>query len=201
MNAPTKRHQLLLTLLIIASIAFITSDQIQLRPKQTIKLIDPVRIDGVQVHSHGGGIIDQADPETQKRMGIYHYNNGNQLLKQNKLEEAINDYKMALHHFKNFDEAYINLSTAYMIGKQFKESLKTLNDLQKISPDHPLLYYNFACYYALIGNTNLGIKSLKQAVAKGFSDIERLRTDRDLKNLRSDPQFRNLQELLSAKKT
>ena len=145
--------------------------------------------------------MDHLDPEAQKRMGIYHYNEGNKLLEQNKWEEAIRNYKMALYHNKNFEEAYINLSTAYLGGKQFKASLKTLNTLQRISPKHPLLHYNLACYYALTENTTLGIKSLRQAVANGFKNLHAMGEDPDLKNLRSDPRFKELQKSLMAKNT
>lgn len=196
----TKRHKLILPLLIIASIVFIINDQTQFQSKKKKDPLSPKEIDGNLTHSHGNANIDHANPETQKRMGIYHYNEGNKFLKINNLEKATNEYKMALHHFKNFDEVYINLSTAYMYGKQFKAALKTLNDLQKINPEHPLLYYNLACYYALTGETTLAIQSLQQAISKGFNNITRLNTDRDLQTLRSKPQFKNLQKSILAKK-
>ena len=87
---------------------------------------------------------------------------------------------MALHHNKNFEEAYINLSTAYLGKKQFKSSLKTLNTLESINPRHPLLHYNFACYYALLGNITMGIESLKQAISNGFKNHRILEKDPDI---------------------
>jgi len=188
-------------LLIIAAIVFITSDQIQFQSKPTIQSFLPEEIDGGRIHSHNDEDMDHSDQEAQKRMGIYHFNEGNKFLKQNNLDEAISNYKMALHHNKNFDEAYINLSTAYLTGKQFEASLKTLNTLQGTNPNHPLLHYNLSCYYALTGNTTLGIESLKQAVANGFNNLQTLKTDPDLRNLRSNPRFKELQKSLSAKET
>ena len=188
-------------LLIISSVIFIISDQVKFQPKQTTPSLTLERIDRDGIHNHDDRDMNHLNPEAQKRMGIYHYNEGNKFLKQNSLEEAISNYKMALHHNKNFNEAYINLSTAYMNGKQFQASLKTLNALQRIKPKHPLLHYNLACYYALTGDTTLGVESLKQAVANGFENLQTLKTDPDLKNLRSDPQFKELQKALSAKNT
>ena len=77
---------------------------------------------------------------------------------------------MALHHNEYFEEAYINLSTAYLNKKSFKLSLKTLKTLESINPKHPLLHYNFSCYYALLGNIPKGIESLSQAIANGFKN-------------------------------
>ena len=100
-------------------------------------------------HAHSEDKMDHRSPEAQKQMGVYHYNEGNKLLKQNKIEEAIKNYNMALHHNNRFEEAYINLSTAYLNKKKFKLSLKTLNTLESINPNHPLLHYNYSCCYAL----------------------------------------------------
>ena len=200
MITPGKYHKLMPLLLIIASIVFITSDH-QFQSKQTIQSLSPEEIDGDHIHSHSDDGMDHSDPEAQKRMGIHHYNEGNKFLKQNNWEEAISNYEMALHHNKNFDEAYVNLSTAYLAGKQFEASLKTLSILQTINPKHPLLHYNLACYYALTGNIALGVESLKQATANGFRNLQTLKTDPDLENLRHNPQFKELQKSLSAKNT
>ena len=197
----TKYSKLMPFLLIVASIVFITSDQIHFQSKQTVQLYTPEGFNGNSTHSHSDGDINQSDPEAQKRMGIYHYNEGNNFLKQNNLEEAISNYKMALHHNKNFEEAYINLSTAYLGKKQFKSSLKTLNTLESINPRHPLLHYNFACYYALLGNITMGIESFNQAISNGFKNHRILKTDPDIESLRQDPQFKELQTLLLARDT
>tara|TARA_B100001105_G_scaffold182713_1_gene147788 strand:+ start:170 stop:694 length:525 start_codon:yes stop_codon:yes gene_type:complete len=152
------------------------------------------------IHVHNEEKTDHKSPEAQNRMGIYHYNEGNKFLKQNKIEDAIKNYKMALHHNEYFEEAYINLSTAYLNKKSFKLSLKTLKTLESINPKHPLLHYNFSCYYSLLGNIPKGIESLKQAISHGFKNHQILKTDPDIKNLRQNPQFRELQSLLLAKK-
>ena len=201
MNIPNKFIKLMPPLLIIGSIIFLITDQMEFYLKQSEK---PSSVNGGSnkglIHAHNEEKIDHKSPEAQKRMGVYHYNEGNKLLKQNKTEEAIKNYNMALHHNNRFEEAYINLSTAYLNKKNFKLSLKTLNTLESINPNHPLLHYNFSCYYALLGNVPKGIESLKQAIANGFKNHQILETDPDIKNLRQNPQFRELQSLLLAKK-
>ena len=200
MNIPNKFIKLMPLLLIIGSIIFLITDQMEFYLKQSEK---PSSVNGGSnkglIHAHNEEKIDHKSPEAQKRMGVYHYNEGNKLLKQNKTEEAIKNYNMALHHNNRFEEAYINLSTAYLNKKKFKLSLKTLNTLESINPNHPLLHYNFSCYYALLGNIPKGIESLNQAIVNGFKNHQILETDPDIENLRQNPRFKELQYLLLAK--
>jgi len=200
MNIPNKFLQLIPLLLIIGSIIFLTTDQMGFYLKQSEK---PTSANGKSnkelIHVHNEEKTDHKSPEAQNRMGIYHYNEGNKFLKQNKIEDAIKNYKMALHHNEYFEEAYINLSTAYLNKKSFKLSLKTLKTLESINPKHPLLHYNFSCYYALLGNIPKGIESLNQAIANGFKNHQTLETDPDIENLRQNPRFKELQSLLLAK--
>ena len=99
---------------------------------------------------------------------------------------------MAIKIKPGFANAYINLSAAYLNKKNFKLALKTLNTVESIKPNHPLLHYNFSCYYALLGNIPKGIDSLKKAIANGFKNRQSLETDPDLENLRQSPHFNKL---------
>ena len=73
-------------------------------------------------------------------------------------EEAIQNYKMALHHDKTLFEVYINLSTTYLKNKKYQQAFKTLEELKSMQPRNPMLHYNLACYYSLIGNIDIAIK-------------------------------------------
>jgi len=133
--------------------------------------------------------VDHADPENIKRMAIFHYNEGNKSLQQGKWEEGIKNYKKALRHNKEFQETYINLSTAYFRAKKFDEALKTLRDLEKINPSNPLLHYNLACYYSLTKQPLASLEALKKAVDLGYKEFQTLQTDPDLENLRKTTDF------------
>ncbi|KMP11943.1 hypothetical protein UZ36_02565 [Candidatus Nitromaritima sp. SCGC AAA799-C22] len=190
MNIPEKYLKLMPILLVAAATIFIVSDQVQFdRDHLAGDGAVPEGIGGAPMHRHDAGEMDHSDPEAQRRMGIFHYNEGNRFLREGAWEEAVRNYRMALRHNKNFEEAYINLSTAQLNGKQFGESLKTLTALEKINPSHPLLHYNLACYYALTGKTGSSLDALQRAVNNGFTDFRSLETDPDLKNLRRDPKF------------
>ncbi|MCH8156891.1 MAG: tetratricopeptide repeat protein [Nitrospinae bacterium] len=181
MNIPPKYMKLMPVLLFAAAIVFMVGDRIQFG--------SGLPTGEAPAHDHGTEEIDHSDPEAQRRMGIFHYNEGNKFSNQGNWEEAIRNYKMALHHNKNFEEAYINLSTAYLSGKQFDEGRDTLTDLEKINPSHPLLHYNLACYHALTGQTGPALEALQRAVGFGYKDFRALETDPDLENLRNDPKF------------
>ena len=56
------------------------------------------------------------------------------------------------------------------------------------------------CTYLITGcNSGLGLESLKRSIVNGFKNLQTLKTDPDLKNIRSDPQFKELQASLSTK--
>ncbi len=172
-------------LLFITAILFIVGDQVQFDSPTPIREKD----DPTHDHGHGREEIDHSSPEAQRRMGVFHYNEGNKFLNKGNWEEAVTHYRMALHHNKNFEEAYVNLSTAYLSGKKLNESQKILSTLEEINPSNPSLHYNLACYHALTGQDGPALKSLQRAVELGFKNFKSVETDPDLKNLRSNPKF------------
>tara|TARA_Y100001960_G_scaffold264534_1_gene287061 strand:+ start:275 stop:829 length:555 start_codon:yes stop_codon:yes gene_type:complete len=133
--------------------------------------------------------VDHKNPKNQRRMGIFHYNEGNRLIKKGHLQEAESSYRMALHHDKRLYEVYVNLSTLYMRDKKFSKALKTLNELKFLQPQYPTLHYNLACYFSLLKKTQSSLKSLKKAFELGFNDKHQVESDPDLENLRELSEF------------
>ena len=140
--------------------------------------------------SHGDGGENLSQEERERRMGIFHYNEGNKFFTEGDFAEAIIRYKKALHHHKGFKQATINLSTAYMKNKEFDEALKTLQEGQKKFPLDPLIDYNFACYYSLTGKLGSGLSALQKAVEKGYKQFRQMQTDPDLNNLRQSGEYK-----------
>ena len=192
-NILVKNLKLILLLIAIGLFFYIAKGFVLNNQKITAKKITSHFNDEKNLHDHDE--TNHQDPQSQKRMGIYHYNEGNNLLKQSNFEEAISNYKMALHHNKDFEESYINISTAYLRTKQFDLALKYLNILKSINPSHPLLHYNLACYYSLLGKTAMGMEALKEAIQNGFNDQEMLKNDPDIEKLRQNNQFGELQKV------
>ncbi|GJL77982.1 MAG: hypothetical protein NPINA01_09710 [Nitrospinaceae bacterium] len=142
-------------------------------------------------HDHSGhSADDHSDPENNRRMGIFHFNEGNKSLRQGKWDEAEKNYKMALHHNEEFQETFINLSTTYFRAGKYDEALKTLRDLETINASNPLLHYNLACYYSLTKQSKASLNSIKKAVDLGYKDFQEIEIDPDLENMRDDADFK-----------
>ena len=133
--------------------------------------------------------VDHSDPENNRRMGIFHFNEGNKFFRQEKWEEAVRNYEMALHHNEDFQETYVNLSTTYIRTGKFDEALKALQSLEKINGSNPLLHYNLACLYSLTGQGQTSLVAIKKAVDLGYQGFQQIQTDADLENLRKEPEF------------
>ena len=134
--------------------------------------------------SNMGENTNLSQKERERRMGIFHYNEGNKLYKKGNFNEAIIRYEKALRHNEKFKEASINLSTALMKKDRFQEAFETLQNSQKKFPKSPLIDYNLACYYSLTKNLGPGLSSLQNAVKKGYKQFNQMETDPDLQNLR-----------------
>ena len=141
-------------------------------------------------HKEGSNGQDISKIDKEKRMGIFHYNEGNKNFKEGQYKEAITNYKKALHHNKTFKEATINLSTAYMKNSNFEEALKTLEKGIVLDSKNPHIYYNYACYYSLTGQPAASLENLKTAIQFGFNNFKQIEIDPDLEKLRQSPEFK-----------
>jgi len=135
-------------------------------------------------------VAPKLDPVKQRRMGIFHYNEGNKFLKEGKWELAVERYDKALAHDTEIHEAYVNMSSAQMQGQQFDQAQKTLDTLQAKAPKLPALHYNLACLYSLTHQEDQSLESLKKALALGYANHASIPTDPDLENLRKTAGFR-----------
>ena len=142
-------------------------------------------------HNEGSKGQDISQEEKEKRMAIFHYNEGNKSFKEERLVEAIGNYKKALHHNKTLKEAVINLSTAYIKKLNFDEALETLNMGIALDSTNPHIHYNYACYYSLKGQPKASMEKLQKAIRLGFTNFNQIETDPDLEKLRQSPEFKS----------
>lgn len=172
-------------LLLLAIVLFFVTDHLKLDPSQNKEKVNGENSSPTEDHEHSeGSDSDHSDPENIKRMAIFHFNEGNKSLRQEKWDEAEINYKKALHHNKEFQETYINLSTTYFKAKKFDEALKALNELEKVNASNPLLHYNLACYYSLTNQPDASLDAIKKAVDLGYKEFKEIQTDPDLENMR-----------------
>jgi tetratricopeptide (TPR) repeat protein len=71
----------------------------------------------------------------------------------------------------------------------YNRALQADLQLVRLRPDKPIGWYNLACSYALLGMTERAFESLERSLRLGYSHLNHLRRDPDLKSLRRDPRF------------
>ncbi len=90
------------------------------------------------------------------------------------------------------------LGHAYTQRGRVEEGLVVDRRLAELRPRDPIVQYNLACSYALVGAVDEGIVALARAVELGYDDLDHLVNDRDLDALRSDARFDALVKKITA---
>jgi serine/threonine protein kinase/tetratricopeptide (TPR) repeat protein len=80
-----------------------------------------------------------------------------------------------------------------LLGKN-DEAKKEAARAIELNPTDPLMQYNAACFYSNIGEKNLAIDTLKNAMTAGYQDYEWIKRDSDLDNIRNEPKFMELMQ-------
>ncbi len=89
-------------------------------------------------------------------------------------------------------EALQILGDDYTRRGKYADGLKVDRQLSRLRPDDPLVQYNLACSYSLIGNFNLAIAALEKAINLGYRDFKWLAQDPDLSDLRRHPLYQTI---------
>jgi len=92
-----------------------------------------------------------------------------------------------------FIEALQLLGDHYTQRGQYEQGLKVDQQLSRLEPRNPLVFYNLACSYSLIGQVDQAAVALNKALALGYRDFKWLAKDPDLRTLRKHPLFRDIE--------
>jgi tetratricopeptide (TPR) repeat protein len=87
-------------------------------------------------------------------------------------------------------EALEILGDHYTQRGRFEQSLKVDQQLSRLEPANPLVFYNLACSHSLNGEFDLAAASLERAIALGYRDFKWLAKDPDLRALRQHRLYR-----------
>lgn len=90
-------------------------------------------------------------------------------------------------------EALQLLGDHYTQRGKYEQGLKVDERLSRLEPRNPLVFYNLACSYSLIGEVDQAANALDTALALGYRDFKWLAKDPDLKTLRKHPLFRDIE--------
>jgi len=90
-------------------------------------------------------------------------------------------------------EALQLLGDHYTQRGHYQQGLKVDEQLSRLEPKNPLVFYNLACSYSLIGEVDLAATALEKALALGYRDFKWLAKDPDLRTLRKHPLYRDIE--------
>lgn len=122
---------------------------------------------------------------------------GQTRLAQKRYEEAVNYLTKAIELGARNSFTYGQLAFAQMALNRNEEALKTYEKAFEagIPPGantRGLAYYNMACAYTRLKQTDKAFEMLNKAVDEGFNNRNTLETDTDLAPLRADARFQTL---------
>lgn len=90
----------------------------------------------------------------------------------------------------NYVDALVPLSHAYTRRGFYEKGLEIDKRLAALCKTDPIIHYNLACSYSLLGRAPRAFTAIKKAVRLGFRDLAHIERDVDLKNLRDHAPFR-----------
>ncbi|HXP61958.1 MAG TPA: hypothetical protein VN829_15795 [Dongiaceae bacterium] len=91
-------------------------------------------------------------------------------------------------------EALQILGDSYTQRGRFEHSLKVDQQLSRLEPANPLVFYNLACSYALNSEVDAAAAALDKALSLGYRDFKWLAKDPDLRRLRQHPLYRGIED-------
>ena len=85
------------------------------------------------------------------------------------------------------------LGDHYTQRGRYAEGLKVDERLARLEPRSPLVFYNLACSCSLMGQFARAALALEKALQLGYRDFRWLARDPDLRKLRQQPVYRDIE--------
>ena len=92
----------------------------------------------------------------------------------------------------------ILLGDDYTQRGKFQQGLKVDEKLAHIRPEDPMVQYNLACSYSLVGQYELSVSALHHALDCGYTDFRWMGEDPDLVGLRAQPEYKLIKAKVKA---
>lgn len=89
------------------------------------------------------------------------------------------------------------LANRYTAAGEHERGFEMDRRLVRLMPHDPIIRYNLACSYSLLGQVDLAVKTLAKAIDLGYRgnrEHEHMSSDPDLDNIRNDERFATLME-------
>jgi Tfp pilus assembly protein PilF len=99
------------------------------------------------------------------------------------------EYMTAIELCPSSVEAHSNLGVTYAQMGDFNKAERSVKKAVELNPTDATAKYNLAAVYSLQGKLDLSLEALDDALSFGFNNIEALRNDTDLDNVRRDQDY------------
>ena len=144
----------------------------------------------IQLPTPNSAVIlhNEIQPTTPNNAVTLH-NKAITLQKQGQFQSARRLYQAALNQTPNLASALNNVGVIYIKERNFSSARVFLQKAIQAKPDYAEAYYNMACLYALQKNVKPSLSYLKSAITFEEEARHWAMTDKDLRNLRSNPDF------------
>lgn len=90
----------------------------------------------------------------------------------------------------DFVEALVLLGELYTHQGLYEKGLTIDQQLVRLRPEDPVVFYNLACSYSLLKRMDEAFDAMRTAIALGYDDFSHMGQDQDLENLFRDSRFR-----------
>ncbi len=97
-----------------------------------------------------------------------------------------------LDKYPTYVECLMYLGNAYTATGLYENGLAVDLKLEKLRPGDPLVHYNLACSYSLMGMLSESLEALEKAIASGYDDLEHLVNDSDLDGVKDEDGYKTL---------
>jgi len=117
------------------------------------------------------------------------------LLKTGNLDEAAVHFYEALKRKPDSDydrDSLLMIAFFHTNQKQYDKSIDTVKKIAAIHPQESVYDYSIACLYSISNRKEEAIEWLRKAVDKGYNDFERMKTDRNLENIRQTEAYQEI---------
>ncbi len=116
------------------------------------------------------------------------------------LSFEIEFFEKLLKDNPDFIDALIPLAEAYTKAGEYEKGLDIDKRLAKVLPDDPVVRYNLACSYSLVGRIDDAFEALHAAVQMGYNDFRHMDADPDLSGVRNDQRYQKMVSDFAEKK-
>lgn len=119
-------------------------------------------------------------------------NKGNAMRETGDYDSALELFEKSLSLYPDNVDILIGQSLAYDLKGMTEEAIRICNRIFEINPNHPVAFYNRACFNSKIGKLEEALSDLERAIRLDslFKDVAR--TENDFEKIRNEPRFKEL---------